>query len=80
MEKVLSERPKYKGRPYLSWGERLRRLVYFVILAGVSFLLLTIFDTDWVAIPLLLLVGGYGISEINGMSALPFLRRYIKWI
>jgi hypothetical protein len=54
--------------------------LYFAILYAVCFTLVAIFDSEWVTVPLGALVTGIGIGEINGLSVLPFLRRYFKKI
>jgi hypothetical protein len=72
---ALPEPRKYKGRPYVSTAEKIRRSIYLAIFFGVSFLIIGIFNTEWVTVPLLCLNLGLGIGELNGMSIFPIISR-----
>ncbi|WP_146260121.1 hypothetical protein [Rhizobium tubonense] len=77
-DSALPESKKYRGRPYVSTAEKIRRFIYLVILFTFSICITGIFDTDWVAVPLLLLNVGLGIGELNGMSIFPIISRCVN--
>ena len=63
-------------RPVLSTKDKLKRLVLFAIFFAACFVLVCIFDTEWVTYALGCLVVGIGVAELNGFSVLTFLSRY----
>ena len=65
-----------QSRPVLSTKDKLERLLLFAIFFAVCFILVGIFDTEWVTAALGCLVVGVGGAELNGFSVLTFLSRY----
>lgn len=67
-----------KNSPPLSKSERVERLICFCIFFAVCFVIVAIFDTEWVTNILGCFVVGVGGCELNGIRVLPSLSRSRK--
>ncbi|MEZ2223381.1 hypothetical protein [Rhizobium sp. RCC_161_2] len=72
----MPEPQKDKIRRRLSRVEKIKRFFYFAIFYAICFILVAIFDTEWVTIALGCLVVGIGIGELNGLSVLSLFSRH----
>lgn len=72
----MPEPQKDKIRPRLSRVEKIKHFFYFAIFYAICFILVAIFDTEWVTIALGCLVVGIGIGELNGLSVLSLFSRH----
>ena len=64
------------GRRRLSNREKIKRAIYFVIFYIACFIVVSIFDSEWVTAPILCIVIGAGIGELNGVSIFNLFSRH----
>lgn len=71
----LTKLKKSAGRRHLSTSEKIKRAIYFGIFYFICLVVVYIFNSEWITVPILCVVIGAGIGELNGISIFNFFPR-----